>query len=209
APVAPIADPDGPLCVVLRTQAPRSVLWAQHGCPPDPAPLAAERRPCRVQWGSDVMKVGYDTAGRLAEVQHLAVATSYRYDGAGQLTEIGWGNADRETAIEVAREGGVVTYRTDISEHRATVDGGRMTRFEIDESHVCTLSRDARGVVQAVASTMFGQPDGGARFTRDAAGLIVRRDDGGRPWTYRWDRDGRLLAIDGWEAPVTVEYRCE
>jgi YD repeat-containing protein len=209
APVASVPDPDGPLCAVLRANAPRSVMWAQHGCPPDPGPLVEGRRPCRVHWGTDVMDLRYDVAGRLAEVVNRAFATKYTYDDGGRLTGIAWTVGGRDLAIEVVHDGGQVTYRSDISEHRATVDGGQMTRFEIDENHVCTLSRDERGGIRELSSAHNGEVINAAKFTRDAAGLLVRRQDGQIAWTYSWDAAGRLTKIGGWEAPVTVDYSCK
>jgi YD repeat-containing protein len=205
APVTLVADPDGPLCAVLRANSPRSVFWAQHGCPPSPGPLAADRRPCRVQWGQDAMSLRYDASGRLAEVVGR-VTTKYTYDDGGRLTTVAWASTGKEPqSIQVVHDAGHVTYKSDISEHRATVDNGQMTRFEIDDNHVCALTRDPRGDVSGVSATTNGEVTAAAKFTRDRSNLLVRRTDGVVVWNYTWDGT-RLTKITGWETPVTVEY---
>lgn len=212
---AVVGDPDAILCTVFRTFAPRAVLWAQHGCPPDPAPLAADRRPCRVLWGSDIMNLGYDAAGRLAEVTHAAIVTKYRYDDDGHLTAIAWRNGSDAMIkispgeIEVKRDGAAVTYKSELAEQRATLADGKLSSFEIDERHVWTMSRDRRGVLRALSRATEGDSPDAVKFIRDPADLLIKRVDGTYTSSYTWDARARLTGIQGMEVPATVEYVCE
>jgi YD repeat-containing protein len=105
-----------------------------------------------------------------------------------------------DEVITVRHDGPIVTYAVGASVQRFTVVDGRLTRLDDDHDTWTWHYRD--GGLAEVATD--GAPP--LRFERDARGRIVRHSDAREAWTYTYDAAGRLTAIGGWDAPVTVAY---
>jgi YD repeat-containing protein len=178
--------------------------WAIHGCPPDPAPIPAPMRPCRVHWGVDEMTLTYDPDGRLRQVDVDGFTTTYRWDH-GQLTSIDIDDKPQPDTIEVRHEPDATTYVSrifdkDIEQRFALADGRPATLAS--EKGTWTWTYD-HGRLTTLRSDYWS---GETVFSYDSRGLLARHDDGREAWTYTWDEDGRLAAIGGWDRPVTVDY---
>ena len=224
SPATPARPPDAAaqatLCAVMRAYAPRSLHWAGHGCPPDPAPVPAVARPCRVVWHGRPeggTALDYDDAGRLIGATNHLVSWRYTYDDAGQLTGLAWTYAEApamDGAIEVRRGPDEIAYDHDA---RFVLRGGVVARIEIAPPGAPWHLRYQHGRLTSVAITDPRDPGATAslRLDWDDHGRLRRREadwtGGRRPpdvATFTWDAAGRLTAIVDPDGETAIEYDC-
>ncbi|MEV6711540.1 RHS repeat-associated core domain-containing protein [Lentzea sp. NPDC051208] len=118
-------------------------------------------------------------SGRL-RAQHVnGTSRDYRYRPDGALVGI----ADSERGVreyEVDGAGRVVAVRGDVDERYSYDESGLLTESVLGAHHY-----DGMNVRQA----------GGIRYDHDADGRIVRREQDGRVWRFRWDVLDQLIAV--------------
>ncbi|WP_409182080.1 RHS repeat-associated core domain-containing protein [Amycolatopsis sp. VS8301801F10] len=118
----------------------------------------------------------YRADGHLVGVDDsLSGPTRYQLDAVGRVTA-------------VARRDGQETYRYDAS--------GSIRHAQLPFAEPDAGPRDYTGNRLAAA--------GAVRYVHDGQGRLVARHENSRTWTYRWDAQDRLLAV---ETPDGVQWR--
>nr|NCR88478.1 hypothetical protein [Microcystis aeruginosa G13-10] len=108
----------------------------------------------------------YDVMGRRTSMTTLEGTTNYTYDAIGQLTGVSLPN------------GRTIQYRYDAAGNRiAVTDSGVATNYSTNNLNQYTSA-------------------GGATFTYDTDGNLIRKQDGSQTWDYRYDSENRLVGVN-------------
>ncbi|MDB9426220.1 CARDB domain-containing protein, partial [Microcystis aeruginosa CS-564/01] len=118
----------------------------------------------------------YDVMGRRTSMTTLEGATNYSYDAIGQLTGVSLPN------------GRTIQYRYDAAGNRiAVTDSGVATNYSTNNLNQYTSA-------------------GGATFTYDTDGNLIRKQDGSQTWDYRYDSENRLVGVNSGSDAWIYEY---
>ena len=118
----------------------------------------------------------YDVMGRRTSMTTLEGTTNYTYDAIGQLTGVSLPN------------GRTIQYRYDAAGNRiAVTDSGVATNYSTNNLNQYTSA-------------------GGATFTYDTDGNLIRKQDGSQTWDYRYDSENRLVGVNSGSDAWIYEY---
>ncbi|MCZ8191304.1 MAG: right-handed parallel beta-helix repeat-containing protein, partial [Microcystis sp. LE19-338.1B] len=118
----------------------------------------------------------YDVMGRRTSMTTLEGTTNYTYDAIGQLTGVSLPN------------GRTIQYRYDAAGNRiAVTDSGVATNYSTNNLNQYTSA-------------------GGATFTYDTDGNLIRKQDGSRTWDYSYDSENRLVGVNSGSDAWIYEY---
>ena len=118
----------------------------------------------------------YDVMGRRTSMTTLEGTTNYTYDAIGQLTGVSLPN------------GRTIQYRYDAAGNRiAVTDSGVATNYSTNNLNQYTSA-------------------GGATFTYDTDGNLIRKQDGSQTWDYSYDSENRLVGVNSGSDAWIYEY---
>jgi RHS repeat-associated protein len=133
------------------------------------------------------VEYAYDAAGRIASIRTPGGTTTYVYDSSGRLA-----SAD-DSAL------GITTYTYDLA--------GRVAQMTLPDGSDTVVTRDVRGAITAIDTTVGPTVLRDTTYSYDAAGKLTNATEIGRTVDYQYDPAGRVVSeVRTGPDPASVGY---